>query len=396
MKNKWRNLGLAVLCVAVFVGTGLFFYHHWVKQRTFGVVLFLVPQLDSPTLTAARFYAGGADHRLHMEEMPGVFFLRAGGTAHASAGEAAAARLIASGPVGGKTSPANLLQIARQNGRAIGLVTNGRLANPALAAFYAPEEDPQNSERLLLALLENSRPEVILGGGLQDFTPDLQGGRRQDGRDLLLEARQSGYDIVRTQAELLNTPTWRAPRVLGVFHEDALTFADSFDAAAGQPDLATMVSAAIRLLQFQNRGFFLVVDCRQLARAAERNEGEQLLRELLEVDRAIATAELYAGESSLVLAVGTVSLGGFRLNSHGLRNDRGMALLNPSPEGVPAVTWATGPGQTAPPEPSAIPDSPALPITTDLLGFWQGPPRSLPPPFWLEPSRIFSLVREEL
>jgi alkaline phosphatase len=405
MKNKWRNLWLALLCLAVFVGGGVVFYQHWVQQRVFGIVLFLVPQLDSSTLSSARFYAGGANHRLHLEQMPGVFFLRGSSHSHAAPDEAAAASAIATGhavnngtlavlPDG--VTPLNLLQLARQNGRAIGLVTNGRIANPALGAFYAPGENAENFEQLLATLLETTRPEVVLGGGLHDFTPDLHGGRRQDGRDLLLQARQSGYDIVRNQAELLNTPTWRAPRVLGVFHEDALTFAGTFDAATGEPDLSTMVSSAIRLLQFQNRGFFLIVDCRQLARAAAFSQGEQLLREFLEVDRAIQTASLYAGENSLVVVAGTVSLGGFRLNGHALREDHGMALLSPSSDGVPGSTWSTGPGRTNPPEPSAIPEANALPIITDLLGFWQGPPRATAPPLWLKQTDVFSLLEQEM
>ena len=43
------------------------------------------------------------------------------------------------------------------------------------------------------------------------FLPVTKGGERQDSRDLLLELRGNGFDIVRTRAELDAVPAWRRP-----------------------------------------------------------------------------------------------------------------------------------------------------------------------------------------
>ena len=45
-----------------------------------------------------------------------------------------------------------------------------------------------------------------MGGGAAQFIPIRKGGERQDTRDLLLELRGNGFDIVRTRAELDAVP----------------------------------------------------------------------------------------------------------------------------------------------------------------------------------------------
>ena len=43
------------------------------------------------------------------------------------------------------------------------------------------------------------------------FLPEAKGGERTDGRDLVLEMRRNGFEIVRTKAELESIPRWRRP-----------------------------------------------------------------------------------------------------------------------------------------------------------------------------------------
>lgn len=405
MKTKIRNLVLAVVLLLAFVGGGIVFYSVWVVQKPFAVIVFLVPQLDASTLAAARLYAGGSKARLEIESMPGVVLLRNTGTASTALEPLAVSRLLATGSPTRSSEESSeneqpLLQTAASQGRILGLVTNGRLTSPILAAFYAPNTDPADAEQTSVALLESVRPEVVLGGGADELLPDLVGGVRQDGRDLLLEARQSGYDIVRTLPELQNTPTWRAPRVFGVFAQGEMNAASGVE-TTGQPTLANMVASAIQLLQFQRRGYFLVVDCSRIASAANANQGENLLREILAMDEAVGTARQYAGKNSLLLVVGTTSTGGFVLNANASMRDSGLAVLNPSAAGVPSVTWSTGPGnaattQTGIEEPVAFPIETATPNVTDMLGFWLGPEKATPPSGIHDNTLIPQLLREAL
>jgi len=240
---------------------------------------------------------------------------------------------------------------------------------------------------------------VIFGGGGNELLPEVKGGIRKDGRDLMLQARQSGYDIVRMRAELSNTPRWRSPQILGVFAPDVMSFASKFEGKSSEPDFTSMVRSAIELLQIQRKGYLLVVDCSLMATAEAQNSGEYLLQELVQVDHAVSAAVASAGENSLIIVAGTLSSGGFQLNGTGLKNDSGIAILGQSPQGVPAVTWATGPGASSrtdsPPEPVAFSTTAPLPVVSDMLGFFRGSTQEIPHGF-LENTAVFTLIQKNL
>jgi alkaline phosphatase len=167
-----------------------------------------------------------------------------------------------------------------------------------------------------------------------------------------------------------NTPSWRA-RLLE-FSSGNLAFADEIESAGSQPTLAGMVRLAIQLLQFNRKGYLLVVDCGLTGKAASQNEGERMLRELLGLDEAVATALSFAGADSLVLVVGKQSIGGLRLNGYPFRDDKGVAVVGINTQGIPSMTWSTRPGtpaagtDAAPAgEPSAVPAPVAIGVAED-------------------------------
>lgn len=409
MKNKFRNLILACLCLGVFVAGGIFYYSHFVVQKPFGIILFLVPELTPQVLTAARIYGGSAGGALQIESGGQLGLLRNASSDGTAPDEASAVSALATGqrinngqlsiaPTG--EILATITQLAKEKGRAVGYVTNGKLLSPSLGAFFAPGADPSNTDQLGVSMLENARPELLLGGGRREMIPELQYGSRKDGRDLLLEARQGGYDIVRDLSELRNTPTWRAPRILGVFSDAEMSETRESSQSSNEPTLSEMVSAAIQLLQFQRQGYVLVVDCRLLQSAAMQNRGEALLRELLAVDSAVSAAQKYAGTSSLVVVAGTLSHGGFQMNGTASAQDSKMGVIGISAEGVPAITWATGPGDRDAAtegflEPSAVVLEKPVPVATDVLCFTFGEkPANLQGIF--PSTRIFDVLNENL
>jgi alkaline phosphatase len=240
-----------------------------------------------------------------------------------------------------------LFDLARKHGRATGLISNAAISDTTPAAFYARTGNPQDSQDIAAQLMDAGNVDVILGGGEADFLPEHKEGRRKDGRDLLLELRRKGYDIARNKSEMENTPSWRAPRLLGIFASGNLAFAEEVQSAGSQPALAEMVKTAIQLLQYNRKGYLLVVDCGLAGKAASQNEGERMLRELLALDEAVASAVSFAGKDSLILVVGKQSIGGLRLNGYPFRNDKGVAVVGINSQGIPSLTWSTGPGTRA-------------------------------------------------
>ena len=353
---KWRNQLLALFCLIAFAAFGVFYFQNWVVQKPFGIILFVGEGLTPERLTAARIYSGGADAQLAIDSLSYTALLRNYSADFATPDQAAAATALATGVkvnngVFGRATSGkvltNILELARESDRTTGLVTNATLTAPTAAAFYAHGTDPADTEALALELVEDARPDLVLGGGSAEFLPQAKGGRRSDDRDLLLEARRAGYDLVRTRAELDAMPRWRRPKLLGLFASGDLAFADDLGAHTVQPSLADMVRRGIELLQFNPGGYLLVVDVGLTRTAAQQNNGERTLLETLELDRAVAVALRYAGTRSTIIVCGDVAIGGLSLNGFPFRQDSGVAVLGVNSTGDPWLTWATGPNGVA-------------------------------------------------
>ena len=155
-----------------------------------------------------------------------------------------------------------------------------------------------------------------------------------------------------------------------------------------------MVRRAIELLQYNRRGYLLVVDAGLMRKAAQDNNAERTLNETGELDRAVSVAQRYSGQRSTIIVCGDVGIGGLNLNGFPFRKDSGIALLGLNSAGEPWITWASGPkGARAygaakiesPPnveqpmaearnlEPAAFYAKPALNTVDDTVGFGAGP-----------------------
>ena len=376
---KLRNQLLALSCLLIFIAFGFLYFHKWVEQKPFGIIIFVSDGLTTGNITAARLYNGGADSRLTLESLPNasVAILSNFSNNYAVPDSAAAASAIATGDKVNKGSIsvdskgkaiATILELAREKGRSTGLITNGNITDPGVAAFYAHSTNANDAEDLARQFADNAKINVVMGGGGSAFISESKGGLRKDGRDLILEFRDihdKQRQVVRTKAELENVPSFLTSNLFGVFSNDVLAYRDKIDAASQQPSLSDMVRRAIEFLQYNTSGYVLVVDCELGDRAAGQNDGEHAIKELIATDEAIKTALDYVGKSRLIIAVGKHATGGMSLNGLPLRQDKGMGLLGTDSLGTPSITWATGPngpvagGTTAPAPPGSPAPAPA-------------------------------------
>jgi len=349
---KWRNQLLALFCLVAFAAFGVFYFQHWVVQKPFGIILFVGEGLTPGRLAATRVYAGGADTPLVLDSMPNLALLTNRSNDFSAPDQAAAATALATGvtvnnrliAIDATGKPlANLIELARRAGRSTGLVTNTSIAEPTAAAFFAHSADPNARSDIARQMADTSGVDVVLGGGAGDFLPKSKGGNREDERDLLLEIRRKGFDLVRSKAELEAIPGWRGPRVFGAFSPRELTYADHPGARSEQPSLSDMVRRSIELLQYNRAGYLMVVDAGLMRRAAEQNDGEHTLTEMSELDRAVGVARRYAGAKSAIFVCGDVGIGGMNLNGFPFVQDRGIAVLGLNSAGDPWFSWASGP-----------------------------------------------------
>jgi alkaline phosphatase len=397
---KWRNQLLALFCLLAFVGLGVLYFQHWVIRKPFGIILFVGEGLTPGQLAPTRAYAGGADVRLTLDSMPHTVLLTNYSKDFAAPDQAAAATAIATGvkvanraiATNGEGKPIrSIIELAREHGRATGLVTDSQLTDPTSAAFYAHPADPYDLEKIAAEFVDGGKIDIAMGGGAAQFLPVTKGGERQDKRDLLLELRGNGFDIVRTRAELDAIPAWRRPKLFGAFSNVGLAFANQVEERGQQPSLSDMVRRAIELLQYNTGGYLLVIDAGLMRKAALENNGERTLGQTVELDRAVAVARRYAGQKSTIIVCGDVAIGGMNLNGFPFRKDSGIALLGLNSAGQPWITWATGPNGTMsygaakipsklqneqpqePAEPAALYAKSAFVTVDDVVAFGSGP-----------------------
>jgi alkaline phosphatase len=423
---KWRNQLLALFCLLAFAGLGVLYFQHWVVRKPFGIILFIGEGLAPGRLAATRAFAGGADNRLSLDSMANVALLTNCSKDFAAPDQAAAATAIATGVrVANRaiaTNPdmsaiKNLIELAREHGRATGLVTDANLTDPTSAAFYAHPTDPDDIESIAVEFVNGGKIDIAMGGGAAQFLPVAKGGERQDGRDLLLDLRRNGFDIVQTRGELEAVPAWRRPKLFGAFSKTELAFVNQVEERSQQPNLSDMVRRAIELLQYNTGGYFLVVDAGLMRTAAQENNGERTFSQTIELDRALAVARNYAGPKSTIIVCGDVAIGGLSLNGFPFRQDSGIALLGLNAGGQPWITWATGPNGTKSYGAAKIPGNPngngneqpdveqrepaavyakaALDTVEDVIAFGSGPGtddlRGV-----LDNTVIFEIIRDHL
>ena len=397
---KWRNQLLALICLIAFAALGVLYFQHWVVQKSFGIILFIGEGLAPERLATTRLYVGGADNRLALDSLEHLALVTNYSKDFATPDQAAAATAIATGTKVNNRSIGvdsdgkkliSLIELAREQKRSTGLVSDTRLTDPTSAAFYAHSADPNDRDSIARQFVEGSKIDIAMGGGLAQFLPSSKGGERQDGRDLVLELRRNGFDIVRTRTELEAVPAWRRPRLLGVFSSAELAFANQVEQRSQQPSLSDMVRRAIELLQYNAGGYLLVVDAGLMRKAAQENNGERTLNETTELDRAVSVAQRYAGQRSTIVVCGDAAIGGMNLNGFPFRKDSGIALLGLNSAGQPWITWAAGPngirsyGAAKLPnrspneqtdveqlEPGAFYAKPALPTVDDVVALGSG------------------------
>ncbi|PYL67983.1 MAG: hypothetical protein DMF20_02000 [Verrucomicrobia bacterium] len=153
---KWRNQLLALFCLLAFAGIGVLYFQHWVIRKPFGIILFVGEGLSPARLAPSRTYAAGAGTRLNLDSMPHAALVMNYSKDFAAPDQAAAATAIATGErVANRAVAINgdgkaiktIIELAREYGRATGLITDTKLTDPTSAAFYAHPVESSHYEK---------------------------------------------------------------------------------------------------------------------------------------------------------------------------------------------------------------------------------------------------------
>ena len=192
-------------------------------------------------------------------------------------------KAISVGPDGKSLN--TILEMAKEKGKATGLVTTSGITDATPAAFVA-HVDNRAKEDVIADQLIKSGTNILFGGRKGFFLPETEKGRRKDGRNLLNEARQNGYSVVETAEEMKKV---RGKKILGLFNMGNMLFEiDRKDSQ--EPSLADMTTKALEVLSRDQDGFFLMVEAGRIDHAAHSNDIGAVISDTLAFDEAIKVA----------------------------------------------------------------------------------------------------------
>lgn len=314
------------------------------------IILFIGDGMGEGQRIAGRWSAAGQSGALALDAMPYGGWTGTSAANNPVTDSAAAATAIATGvktnngvigqdPAGKRLT--TILERAKAQGWAVGLVSNVQMAHATPAAFAAHVPDRSMMTQIAAQMLA-AEVDVLLGGGEDEFLPTTatghypEPGERTDGRNLIDEAISDGYTYVYDAAGLGAVVPTATTRLLGLFADEGMV-------RPYAPSLVEMTQRAIDILSQDPDGFFLMVEGGQIDWAAFANEAADVISDISGFDEAIDVALKYAATAgdTLVIVTADHETGGMSvdLSSSGAPDEDGPFLM---PGGRPFfVNWST-------------------------------------------------------
>jgi alkaline phosphatase len=292
------------------------------------VFLFIGGGMGTQQVRAASFYAGGGEASLNFEKFPYMEIVPVRCAEAGAPDAAAAATAIATGvavnkgvlsmqaPGGGTDKqPESIVEYSHLTlKKSTGLVTDSFLTDATCAAFGAHEARAENYGQIAMDYLTTSRPNVLFGGGGSGLGKEA--------------AEKAGYTVVTDKAGLVGLDYASVGGACGLFGEGPMGYAAR--RRDDLPSLGEMTLAAIKVLQKDADGFFLMVNASNIGRACRENDIASCVAETMELQKAVQVARDWAKDpnETLIIAMGDMEISGLKV------------ISNNGCDKLPTVTWA--------------------------------------------------------
>jgi alkaline phosphatase len=197
------------------------------------------------------------------------------------------AKMGALGVCADGTPAISAMELARQRGMRLGLVTNGRIYDASPAAFVCHVADRRDYAAIINRYLELA-PDILLGGGKDQFLPKSQpGSLRADENDMIAAFNEKGYRDVANKHDL---GTASHGKLLGLFSLRDMSFELDRDKNT-EPSIVDMTRATIQSLHNGSpEGFFAFIESESIDTAAHLSDIASVIHDYREFDRAVELA----------------------------------------------------------------------------------------------------------
>lgn len=232
----------------------------------------------------------------------------------------------------------SILEEAEEKGLATGLVATAFIVHATPAAFFGHQPIRTFHEAIAADLLELD-VDLIIGGGMKYFSR-----RETDERDLYRELQAKGYTVSNYMEIPLEKIDLRSAKKIVHFTADR----HPVPVSAGRNYLPFATKLAPRFLRAvnDNKGFLLMVEGSQIDWAGHGNEGQLMIEETLDFDRAIGEALDFAKAdgNTLVIVTADHETGGLAINPGSSKGNIQTAFTTNGHTATLVPVFAYGPG----------------------------------------------------
>lgn len=305
--SYWQNLNfralLAYSAVALLVGGCIPAKEAQANGKKARNIIFMVGDGMGLSQISAAFYANS--QKLALEQFPHVGFHKTPSSNDLITDSAAGATAFScgvktyNGAIGLTADSAactTILEMARDEGFATGLIATSTIVHATPAAFAAHQPIRVFHDQIAADLAE-SGVDLLIGGGKRYFDR-----REEDERNLLEEMRKSGYFIATyldfELADIVPSPASK----FAYFAADKHPLTKE----AGREYLPAAVRTGAAFLRSRSKnGFFLLVEGSQIDWGGHANDGNLIVNETLDFDDAIRIALNFARRDGETLVIVT-------------------------------------------------------------------------------------------
>jgi alkaline phosphatase len=296
------------------------------------VLLFIGDGMGIPQRMATEMMTG---KRMLMDTFPAQGITTTSANDRFITGSAAAATALASGQktninfigVDPNLTPVKTVaELAKEQGKKVGIVTSVSIDHATPAAFYAHVKTRKMMHEIDHALA-NSGFDFFGGGGMVDPT-----GKKSKAPmgDALEAARKNGYTIVSNKADFMKIKPGDG-RIIAwnEWLQDAQALPYAMDMTDKDITLSEFTSKAIEMLD-NDKGFFLMVEGGKIDWACHANDAAAALRNNIAFDDAVAQGVAFARKhpnDTLIVVTGDHECGGLTLGFAGTNYNSYFDLL---------------------------------------------------------------------
>lgn len=223
----------------------------------------------------------------------------------------------------------SILEIAQANGLATGIVVTTNVLDATPAAFVAHVPNRNMMPEIAVDFAETG-PDVFIGGGKSYFSD------RKDGRNLLAELSEKGYQVCDTITSLVKI---RSGKLAGFLTENRVHKRGD--------QLPVTTEVALDILDDHKNGFFLMVEGSEIDGGGHDNDMEYIVEEMLDFDRAVGKALEFAAKDGKTLVVVTADheTGGLTIVNGDVSSGRVTGRFSTTNHtGLMVPVFAYGPG----------------------------------------------------